>query len=211
MTPKTLFALAGRAPSPAGLAEAALVLIDYQNEYLAGPLALAGAAEAVERAAELLAAARAAGCMIVHVAHRGAPGGLFDRAAERGDFIRALTPRAGEAIAEKPPPNAFSGTNLAELVGPPGSAIVIAGFMTHNCVSSTARAALDLGLAVTIASDACATRDLPSPLGVVSAGDIQRVELAALADRHACVVEVGGLIGGSDRRQLSAFDAEPAA
>jgi nicotinamidase-related amidase len=210
MTPKTLFALAGRAPSPARLAEAALVLIDYQNEYLAGPLALAGAAEAVERAAELLAAARAAGTRIVHVAHRGAPGGLFDRADERGAFIRALTPQAGEAVVEKPRPNAFSGTNLAELVGPPGSAIVIAGFMTHNCVSSTARAALDLGLTVTIAGDACATRDLPSPLGVVSAGDIQRVELAALADRHACVVEVGDLIGGSDRRQFPACDAEPA-
>ncbi|WP_272884835.1 hypothetical protein [Candidatus Rhodoblastus alkanivorans] len=42
------------------------------------------------------------------------------------------------------------------------------------------------------------------------ASDIQRVELAALADRHACVVEVGFLVGGFDRRQLSAFDAEPA-
>ena len=200
MTPATLFALAGRVPTPARLTEATLVLIDYQNEYLSGPLALEGAAAAVERAAELVAAAREAGARIVHVAHRGAPGGLFDRAAERGAFIAALAPQPGEAVVEKPRPNAFSGTNLGELVGPSGSAIVVAGFMTHNCVSSTVRAALDLGLAVTLASDACATRDLPSPSGIVTAKEIQRAELAGLADRHACVVEIADLV----RRSASA-------
>jgi nicotinamidase-related amidase len=96
MKPVTLFAIAGRTPSPVRLADATLVLIDYQNEYLAGPLVLEGAPLAVERASELLAAARAAGSAIVHVAHRGAPGGLFDPAAERGAFIAALTPRPGE-------------------------------------------------------------------------------------------------------------------
>jgi nicotinamidase-related amidase len=65
--------------------------------------------------------------------------------------------------------------------------------MTHNCVSSTVRAALDLGLAVTLAGEACATRHLPSPLGVISAEQVQRIELAALADRHACVVNVAEL------------------
>jgi nicotinamidase-related amidase len=224
MTPATLFALAGRVPTPARLSEATLVLIDYQNEYLSGPLGLEGSAAAVERAAELVAAAREAGARIVHVAHGGAPGGLFDRAAElvaaareagarivhvahggapgglfdraaeRGAFIHVLAPQPGEAVVEKPRPNAFSGTNLGELVGPLGSAIVVAGFMTHNCVSSTVRAALDLGLAVTLAGDACATRDLPSPYGIVNAKEIQRAELAALADRHACIVKTADLV-----------------
>jgi nicotinamidase-related amidase len=194
MTPATLFALAGRVPTPARLSEATLVLIDYQNEYLSGPLGLEGAAAAVERAAELVAAAREAGARIVHVAHGGATGGLFDRAAERGAFIHVLAPQPGEVVVEKPRPNAFSGTNLGELVGPSGSAIVVAGFMTHNCVSSTVRAALDLGLAVTLAGDACATRDLPSPSGIVNAKEIQRAELAALADRHACIVKTADLV-----------------
>ncbi len=44
MTPPTLFALAGSAPTPTRLPEATLVLIDFQNEYLAGPLAMDGAA-----------------------------------------------------------------------------------------------------------------------------------------------------------------------
>ncbi|WEX76232.1 isochorismatase family protein [Sinorhizobium numidicum] len=197
--PATLFSLAGREPVPPALSEATLILIDYQNEYLAGPLALVGAEAAVERARALLAAARRAGTRIVHVAHKGAPGSFFDRAAERGAFIDTLAPLPTEAIVEKPRPNAFSGTALADLVGPPGAKIagakiIIAGFMTHNCVSSTARAALDLGYEITIAGDACATRDLPFATGIVSARDLHVAELAALADRHACVTDVAALI-----------------
>ena len=142
----------------------------------------------------LLAAARKAGSSIVHVAHKGAAGSFFDRAAERGAFIDVLSPLSDEAVVEKPRPNAFSGTGLADLVGPAGTKVIIAGFMTHNCVSSTARAALDRGYEITIAADACATRDLPSPAGVVSARDLHATELAGLADHHACVVNVDRLI-----------------
>ena len=40
--------------------------------------------------------------------------------------------------------------------------------MTNMCVSSTARAALDLGYKATVAADAAATRDLPDPMGASS-------------------------------------------
>lgn len=196
MTPKTLFQLAGREPKPPRLSDAVLVLVDYQNEYLAGPLRLHGVEEAVDRAAELLAAARAAGSRIVHVAHRGAPGGLFDRAAERGAFIPALRPLTEEAVVEKTRPNGFSDTDLGTRIGPAGTPILVAGFMTHNCVSSTVRAALDLGYAITVAGDACATRDLPSKDGVMPAVTIHAAELAALADRHALVARVAELVAG---------------
>ncbi|WP_331371516.1 isochorismatase family protein [Sinorhizobium chiapasense] len=196
-SPFTLFFLAGREPMPPTLGEATLILIDYQNEYLSGPLTLVHAEAAVGRAGALLAAARQAGAKIIHVAHKGAAGGPFDRAAERGAFIDALKPLPSEAIVEKPRPNAFSGTGLADLVGPSGTKVVIAGFMTHNCVSSSARAALDLGYEITIAGDACATRDLPSPAGVVTARELHIAELAALADRHACVTEVATLTAGN--------------
>ncbi|MCA1408089.1 cysteine hydrolase [Ensifer sp. IC3342] len=192
--PFTLFSLAGREPAPPVLGDATLILIDYQNEYLSGPLTLVDAEAAVERAGVLLAAARRDGAKIIHVAHKGAAGGPFDRAAERGAFIDPLKPHPAEAIVEKPRPNAFSGTGLVDLVGPSGTKVVIAGFMTHNCLSSTARAALDLGYEITIASDACATRDLPSPAGVVTARELHIAELAALADRHACVTDVARLM-----------------
>ncbi len=42
-------------------------------------------------------------------------GGLFDRDQERGRIIEAVAPVDGEAVIEKPLPNVFAGTNLAEL------------------------------------------------------------------------------------------------
>ena len=74
-TAKTLLQLAGADLTPPRLADAALVLIDIQNEYLAGPLALPDAKSAIARAATLLAKARAANAPIIHIAHRGKAGG----------------------------------------------------------------------------------------------------------------------------------------
>jgi len=73
---------------------------------------------------------------------------------------------------------------------------VLAGFMTHMCVSSTARAALDLGYQTTVVADACATRDLPRPGGgTIAAADLHAAELAALADRFAIVCDAAAFPG----------------
>ena len=67
--------------------------------------------------------------------------------------------------------------------------LIVAGFATHMCVSATTRAALDHGYRTTVVAAACATRDLPDPLGgVIAAETVHRAELAALADRFAVVV-----------------------
>ena len=63
-TAKTLLQLAGADLNPPRLGEAALVLIDIQNEYLAGPLALPDARPAIARATALLTRARASGAAI---------------------------------------------------------------------------------------------------------------------------------------------------
>jgi nicotinamidase-related amidase len=58
------------------------------------------------------------------------------------------------------------------------------------CVSSTVRAALDLGYGCTVVAKACATRDLPDGHGgVVAAAELHRAELVALGDRFAVVVD----------------------
>ncbi|MDN5002307.1 cysteine hydrolase family protein [Bradyrhizobium sp. GCM10027634] len=188
-TAKTLLQLADADLTPPRLADAALVLIDIQNEYLAGPLALPDAKPAIAHAAKLLARAREANAAIIHIAHRGKAGGLFDRSAERGAIVAELTPHAGELVIEKELPNAFAGTDLkARLDATEKKNIVLAGFMTHMCVSSTARAALDLGFRTTIDADACATRDLPDGRGgTLDARTIHEVALAELSDRFAII------------------------
>jgi nicotinamidase-related amidase len=187
--PKTLLELSGADLNPPKLAESCLVLIDIQNEYRAGPLALPDAEPAIAVAAKLLARARNSGAAIFHIAHKGRAGSLFDRAADRGAIVTELAPLAGELVIEKELPNAFAGTDLkAQLAASGRKNIVLAGFMTHMCVSSTARAALDLGFRTTIDADSCATRDLPDGRGgTLAARTIHEVALAELSDRFAII------------------------
>ncbi len=194
-TAKTLLQLAGADLTPPRLGDASLVLIDIQNEYLAGPLALPDASAAVARATALLARARASGAAIFHIAHKGRPGGLFDRTADRGAIVAALAPRPGEVVIEKELPNAFAGTDLkAQLAATGRKELVLAGFMTHMCVSSTARAALDLGFRTTIDAESCATRDLPDGHGgTLAAKVIHDVALAELSDRFAIIARGNAL------------------
>lgn len=186
---KTLLQLAGADLAPAKVRDASLVLIDLQNEYLAGPIAVHGAEVAIANAARLLASARQSGAPVIHVAHKGRAGSLFDRAAERGQIVAALSPLPGETVVEKGLPNAFAGTDLHAILTKAGRKdLVIVGFMTHMCVSSTARAALDLGYRTTIDASSCATRDLPDGRGGrIPAETLHEVALVELSDRFAIV------------------------
>ncbi|MEI2385358.1 cysteine hydrolase family protein [Breoghania sp. JC706] len=189
--PKTLRDMAGaggwQRPAPG---EAAVVLIDAQEEYRSGALQLDDVTLALEEIARLRQHARDLDLPVVHVRHVGAPGGLFDLDARGGAFCVEAEPLAGETVIDKRLPNSFAGTNLAETLADKGiRRIVVAGFMTHMCVSSTVRAALDLGLESAVVASACATRALPTHDGsVVSAGDVHRAALAALGDRFAHIL-----------------------
>ncbi len=172
-------------------------MIDAQVEYSCdGSLELPDLSRAIERIAELIAESRRLGTPIIHVLHRGSRGGLFDPNSG-GLVIPAVNPDARERTVSKTLPNAFANTELAEHVESLGRPpLVLVGFMTHMCVSSTARAALDLGIATTVVSDATATRPLPAADGgeSVSAADLQRCALAALADRFSIVTSTQTLI-----------------
>ncbi len=189
--PKTLLQMAGAPATPHPLAESALLLIDLQNEYRDGKLPLPGVQGAVEEAAALLARARAAGRPVIHVRHCGRVGGAFDPSTAAFSLVAELTPRQGESVIDKTLPNAFAKTPLEATLRALGvTSLIVGGLMTHMCVSSTVRAALDLGFGCTVVADACATRDLPDGTGgVVSAADLHRAELAALSDRFAIVAK----------------------
>lgn len=190
--PKTLLSMAGAPLQPSNLSDAALVLIDCQNEYVSGVLTLPGVAPALDEAAKVLARARAAGSPIIHVVHHGRPGGgVFDPEGPSSGIAPEVAALDGEAQVTKALPNAFAGTNLDEILKETGKKeLILVGFMVHMCISATARVATDLGYRVTIVADATATRDLPGPAGdgVVAAEDLKRAELAALADRFAIII-----------------------
>lgn len=189
--PRTLLSMAGAPDAPPPLSRSAVVLIDAQREYVDGRLPLPGVAAALDEAARLLGRARQAGRPVVHVRHKGKVGGLFDPDTTAFAIAEPVMPVGAEPVVTKTLPNAFAGTELSETLNRLDVAdLLVAGFMTHMCVSSTVRAATDLGYRTGMIADACATRDLPDGAGgVVRAAEVQRSELAALADRFAVVVE----------------------
>jgi nicotinamidase-related amidase len=193
---QTLLQMRDAVPSIPRLADCTVLLIDWQEEYRSGELVLHDVEKAIGRAAQTLARAREAGARVVHVAHRGAPGEMFDRAAPRGAFVADLTPLPGEAVIEKTAPSAFTSTDLAEVLDAGGRRpLVVMGAMTHMCVSSTVRVAAELGYDSCLVADACATRDLPLPTGdVVPADQVHAANLAALGDRFARVVTAAELL-----------------
>ncbi len=193
--PKTLLQIAGAPTAASPLHASVLVIIDAQLEYTMGQLPLHGIDAAIAEAAKLLRLARREGVPVIHIVQHSAPGRpVFDLSTRFVDIVPELAPIAGEEVIAKALPNAFAGTSLktklraiAEATG--RRELILAGFMTHMCVSATSRAALDLGFRNTVVASATATRDLPDPLGgIVPADLVHRAALAELADRFATVV-----------------------
>ncbi len=192
----TLRAVTGMNPEPAPLKDSALLLIDLQNTYREGLLRLAGVEPAVAEARTLLERARAAGIPIFHVRHDAGPGSPYDVTARIGQISDEVAPQDGEPVITKAYPSAFVGTDLqAQLATAGVKNLIVAGFMTHMCVNSTARSAFSLGFSPTVVAAATATRDLPGPGGtVVNADALQAASLAALGDLFAVVAENGAAI-----------------
>ena len=186
---KTILDLLGAAPETARLSNAVLLIIDAQREYVDGTLPLVGIGEALAVGGALLQGARAAGTPVVHVLHRGG-GPLFDPQGNGFKPAAPLIPQAGESIVEKTQANAFAGTNLQEVLAATGRKnLIVIGFMTHNCVSSTVRAARERGYACTIVAPATATRNLPDGRGgTIPAAAVLEACLVGLSDTMAKVV-----------------------
>ncbi|GAB3241762.1 cysteine hydrolase family protein [Mycolicibacterium hippocampi] len=188
--PNTLRAMAGLPLAPVSLADSALILIDCQNTYTHGVMELEGVQPALDEAAALLERARTAGIPVIHIQHDDGPGSLYDVDGESGAIVAQVAPRDAEPVVIKNYPNSFVKTELDGLLKTvDASHLVLAGFMTHMCVNSTARGAFNLGYAPTVVAGATATRALPGPEGdPVPASAMQAASLAALADLFAVVV-----------------------
>jgi nicotinamidase-related amidase len=188
--PTTLREVAGLGQQPTALRDAALIVIDCQNTYRRGVMQLAGVEDALGEVERLLQRARAEGIPIFHIMHDAGPGSPYDIRAEIGQICDRATPHAGEPVIVKHHPNSFWETDLDARVRESGMKnLVLAGFMTHCCVNSTARGAFNLGYNATVIGDATATRDLPGVGGeVVPAAQLQTATLAGIRDLFAVVV-----------------------
>lgn len=193
--PNTLRALSGLPLAPVSLADSVLVLIDCQNTYTRGVMELENVQAALEEAALLLDRARTAGIPVIHIQHDGGAGSPYDLSDDIGAIVPLVAPRDSEPVVVKQYPNSFVQTDLdAQLKALEATNLVLAGFMTHMCVNSTARGAFNLGYAPTVVASATATRALPGLPGQdpVPAQALQAASLAAVADLFAVVVSGAG-------------------
>lgn len=165
--------LAGIPPTVATPSNSTLVIIDAQNEYASGALAVKQVASSRANIGALLERYRAAGGHIAHVVHsvpEGTP--VFTPGTPLAEEFGELAPRSTaesggkEVLVSKQHPGAFAETGLGDFVKGTGKKVVVlVGYMAHVCVSTTAREASQRGLEVVVVGDAVGDRDIPGGSG----------------------------------------------
>lgn len=188
---QTLREVTGMGFKHASLKDSALVMVDCQNTYREGVMQLTNVEPAILEAQKLLNQARTLGIPIIHIQHDAGPGTPYDIRARIGAIADEVAPQNGEAVVVKQYPNAFWHTPLeTQLKSLNIEHIVLAGFMTHMCINSTARGAFNLGFKPTVVANACATRSLVGPQGkVIDAQTMHDSALAAIRDLFVVVVD----------------------
>lgn len=126
---------------------------------------------------------------ILHVQHLSMDSNSPLRRGQQGvDFIDGIEPQMGERVFQKSVNSAFIGTNLAEyLRGKNLTSLVLAGFTTDHCVSTSARMAANLGFCVTVLSDCTATFARPDGVTTFPADLVHQVSLASLRGEFASI------------------------
>lgn len=152
--------------------------------------------EAEARIGDLLALFRDRGLPVIHVHHDDPDPGSPFRAGQPGaEPIAGTGPVDGEAVLVKSASSAFSGTGLDTLLRARGiGRIVVAGAVAAYCVTSTSRAASDLGYSVIVPSDAVMCFDIAGhDGGRIPAAEVLRAALSLLFEDFALVMPAAGV------------------
>ncbi|PBC10301.1 cysteine hydrolase family protein [Mesorhizobium sp. WSM3859] len=179
--------------APATQPRRALIVVDVQNDYNGGNLAIQHPpfAETVANVARAMDAAAAAGIKVVvikQMAPETSP--IFAKGSHGGELHPEIAGRARDHYVEKTLPSAFTGTDLeAWLRANAIDTIAVAGYMTHNCDLSTIIHAVHMGFAVEFLSDASGSVPYANSAGYASAEDIHRVVTIILQSRFAAVLK----------------------
>jgi nicotinamidase-related amidase len=190
----------------------ALIVIDVQESFRRRPIWEAVSEPDIAGKAERLVEwARNRGDLVVWVLHsEPGSGTVFDPESGLVRLMDGLKPQDGEPVVVKTSRNAFTTTNLQQILTAAGIRdLVICGIQTEQCCETTARLAGDLGFDVTFVTDATATfpiphRDAPKdrPVGELLA-DPRTLQVAdiiarteyALAGRFASIATTDALVG----------------
>ena len=146
------------------MTQTALIVIDVQESFRVRPnWSAVNHPDIAERVTVLVDAARAKGDLVVWVLHtEPGTGGAFDPASGHVRLIEGLEPIEGEPIVTKTSHNAFTTTNLQQILTLHGiREVVISGIRTEQCCETTTRVASDLGYDVVFVTEATATTPLP--------------------------------------------------
>ena len=156
---------------------AALLVMDYQVGALTTFMTAAQSADAIACVPELIATARDAGMMVIHVVVAFRPGhpevsprntvfsmvkanGMLVAGSEGAAIHPAATPREGEPIVVKHRISPFVGTDLETLLRANGiNTLVLAGVHTSGVVLSAVCQAVDLDYRLVVVRDCCADPD----------------------------------------------------
>lgn len=171
----------------------ALLVVDAQNEFSpAGQRPVADHASAVAVIAGRVAEARAAGRPIAWVQHHNRPheSPAFVPGTWGAELSPGFGPRAGRAAERlfvKDVYGAFTGTPLDAWLREHGvTELLVVGFYTHMCVSTSVREALVRDFAVAVDPAGTGARALEHPaLGRLSADEVRRGALLQLVDMGA--------------------------
>lgn len=169
----------------------ALLIIDVQNDYFPG-----GANElshpfgAEKRIRELIAESRICGRPVIYIQHFNPPGDTFFLEGTFGaEISERIKPQPEDKVIVKRYPNSFLETELDEyLKSLRVDTLIVCGMMTHMCVDTTVRAAMDYGYQVKLVADACATMDLALNGETIPAETVQKAFIAALDGVFATII-----------------------
>jgi nicotinamidase-related amidase len=144
----------------------ALIVIDVQESFRQRPIWQAvNNPDIADRVNTLVTAARADGDLVVWVLHaEPGTGGVFDPSRGHVHLMPELDYRDDEPLLVKTSVNAFTTTNLAQLLTQHGvRALTVCGIRSEQCVETTTRVGADLGYDMTYVADATATFPIPHP------------------------------------------------
>jgi nicotinamidase-related amidase len=169
----------------------ALVVIDAQNEYVTGGLQIEHPPVQTSLANIGLAmdAAHAAGVPVIVVQNRApAAAPLFAHGTDGWQLHAVVANRHRDLWVEKTLPGALAETDIVRWTRQRGiSTLSLLGYMTQNCVTSTAVEALQQGFAVAFLQDASGTVSYQNQQGFVSAQEMHKVYCTVLQSRFAAV------------------------